>query len=108
METEDPTGIFVDRQNRQLSLTWERSEASLIDWTALRLACPCAQCRGEFGSSGLDADAIRGNAAELDLVDVVVVGRYAIQPEWRSGHATGIYTWEYLKEICDTPMNAGS
>jgi len=47
----------------------------------------------------VDVGEIRGKAAEIDLVDVVIVGRYALQQEWRSGHATGIYTWEFLREI---------
>lgn len=95
----EPTGIRVDRESRTLSVTWTGLAATVIDWDLLRLSCPCAACQGEFRSQGLDVEAIRGNPAELDLVDVVIIGRYALQPEWRSGHSTGIYTWEYLREI---------
>jgi DUF971 family protein len=28
------------------------------------------------------------------------VGTYAIQPTWGDGHATGIYSFEYLRQIC--------
>jgi DUF971 family protein len=99
MDVGEPTGIRIDRESRTLSLSWTGLPDTVVDWTTLRLACPCAQCQGEFRSQGLDVVAIRGNAAELDLVDVVIIGRYALQPEWRSGHGTGIYTWEYLREI---------
>lgn len=94
-----PTGVRVDRESRTLSLSWTNFPETVVDWTTLRLCCPCAQCQGEFRSRGVDVGEIRGNAAEIDLVDVVIVGRYALQPEWRSGHATGIYTWEFLREI---------
>jgi DUF971 family protein len=28
------------------------------------------------------------------------VGHYAIQFNWNDGHSSGIYTYEYLREIC--------
>jgi DUF971 family protein len=28
------------------------------------------------------------------------VGRYAIQFNWLDGHTTGIYSWEYLRRVC--------
>jgi DUF971 family protein len=29
------------------------------------------------------------------------VGHYALQPHWLDGHATGIYTFERLRELSD-------
>ena len=29
-----------------------------------------------------------------------LVGNYALQFTWDDGHHTGIYTWEYLYQIC--------
>ena len=31
---------------------------------------------------------------------MVPVGNYAIQPEWKDGHHTGLYTWPYLRGLC--------
>jgi hypothetical protein len=28
------------------------------------------------------------------------VGRYAIQFNWQDGHSGGIYSWEYLRRVC--------
>jgi len=28
------------------------------------------------------------------------VGRYAIQFDWQDGHSGGIYSWKYLRSIC--------
>jgi hypothetical protein len=28
------------------------------------------------------------------------VGRYAIQFNWLDGHSAGIYSWEYLRRVC--------
>ncbi len=28
------------------------------------------------------------------------VGRYALQFNWLDGHSGGIYSWEYLRRVC--------
>jgi DUF971 family protein len=42
-------------------------------------------------------------AAVPDLQDLEPVGRYAIKPVWRDGHDTGLFTYEYLRELCPCP-----
>ncbi len=37
--------------------------------------------------------------ATADVVDVVPVGRYAIQIRWGDGHDTGIYTYDSLRRM---------
>jgi DUF971 family protein len=39
----------------------------------------------------------------FQLLRVANVGAYAIQPVWADGHATGIYSFEYLRRIADAP-----
>ena len=31
--------------------------------------------------------------------NITVVGGYAIQILWKDGHNTGLYSWEYLKDL---------
>jgi DUF971 family protein len=40
-----------------------------------------------------------------DLVfrKIELVGQYALQFEWSDGHHTGIYSFEYLRELCPCP-----
>jgi DUF971 family protein len=38
-------------------------------------------------------------AAAFELVRFVSVGGYAIQPVWADGHATGIFSFDYLKRV---------
>ena len=35
----------------------------------------------------------------FELVRVETVGAYAAQPFWADGHATGIYSFDYLRRI---------
>jgi DUF971 family protein len=42
-------------------------------------------------------------AEELQLADAGLVGQYALQLSFASGHATGIYTFRYLRRLCPCP-----
>ena len=42
-------------------------------------------------------------AAVPDLQAIEPVGRYALRPVWRDGHDTGLFTYEYLRELCPCP-----
>ena len=35
------------------------------------------------------------------LVRVEMVGTYAAQPVWADGHATGIYSFDYLRRVAE-------
>ncbi len=96
-----PTGVVVDRETRSLTISWEDGEQSVISWRRLRMACPCAGCRGEFNTLEIDESGIAGSASETELADIKLMGQYALQPVWASDHSTGIFTWEYLRSISD-------
>ena len=34
------------------------------------------------------------------LTNVETVGRYAVRLFWADGHSTGLYSFDYLREIC--------
>ena len=36
----------------------------------------------------------------LKLQKADLVGRYALQMYWSDGHSTGIYTFDYLRDLC--------
>jgi len=36
---------------------------------------------------------------EIEVRHVEPVGSYAIQPTFSDGHATGIYSWDYLYQL---------
>lgn len=39
-----------------------------------------------------------GRSAELISLDLV--GNYALQLTWKDGHRYGIYSWEFLRQLC--------
>jgi DUF971 family protein len=37
----------------------------------------------------------------IEIQDLNVVGRYALNFRWSDGHETGIYSFRYLRELCE-------
>jgi DUF971 family protein len=38
---------------------------------------------------------------DLTIANVEIVGRYALNFRWSDGHETGIYSFRYLRELCE-------
>jgi DUF971 family protein len=80
-----------------LRITWADEQVSDYEAARLRRACPCAQCVNEWtGERTLKPDAI---SDEVEINDVSVVGRYALNFRWSDGHETGIYSFQCLRDL---------
>src|SRR5437762_2300155 len=95
--------IDIQQIGEELAVKWDNGQESFIRLETLRRRCPCAGCKGETDILG---HLHRGPVAPLaphasQLVRVVNVGSYAVQPVWADGHATGIYPFDYLRRIAD-------
>jgi DUF971 family protein len=84
-------------------IAWEDGHRSSYAAERLRWACPCAECRGEAGSPGRLARVKTLDANELRVQNVALVGQYALQIAFESGHSTGLYTFALLRALCDCP-----
>jgi DUF971 family protein len=69
----------------------------------LRRRCPCAACQGERDILGqvYKNPERKLSVAAFDLKKILQIGGYAIQPVWADGHATGIYSFAYLKRVAE-------
>jgi DUF971 family protein len=85
----------------ELAIKWDDGSEDFILLEKLRRACPCAGCKGETDIMGnvYRSPAQPLTAKAFELVKIVGVGGYAIQPVWADGHATGIFSFEYLKRV---------
>lgn len=105
-----PARIAVHRSKGFLRIAWDDGHLSEYPLGGLRAACPCAQCRGSHEAMSvrptpgmLEVPLREGQSAELERIETV--GNYALQPVWKDGHAYGIYSWEYLRELCPCPVH---
>jgi DUF971 family protein len=82
-----------------LRITWADERVCRYTAPVLRGACPCAQCVNEWtGERVLRPETI---SPELTIADMNVVGRYALSFRWSDGHEHGIYSFKYLRELCE-------
>ena len=86
-----------------MDITWEDGKRTVYTAEQLRWACPCAECRGEAGAPGRLARVKTLSPDELRIKDVALIGQYAFQIAFESGHATGIYTFSYLRTLQAEP-----
>lgn len=86
-----------------LQINWSDEHISEYELKYLRLQCPCATCNGEtilWKHYGPTKQIMIPLIEQITLTGIQVVGNYAIQLSWKDGHNTGIYTWEYLRKLC--------
>jgi DUF971 family protein len=101
-----PTRIDADRAAGRVEIEWADGHVSRYDTTALRWLCPCAFCRGEAGLPGWLDSRPTLTPDQTRLVDVRLVGQYALQPIWGDGHATGYYAFALLRDRCPCEADA--
>ena len=94
-----PKRIRLDRYHA-LHMTWRDDSEDEYPVAYLRAKCPCASCR----ETRADENPLRVLSDDILETEVYVatmtpVGRYAVTFEFSDGHATGIYSFEYLCEI---------
>ena len=90
-----------------MDIAWEGGHRSSYHADRLRWACPCAECRGEAGAPGRLSRLSSLPDDELRIRDVTLVGQYALQIGFESGHNTGLYTFSYLRSLCDCEEDRG-
>ena len=98
-----PASIHADRAAGTLQLEWPDGHQTSYGTVALRWLCPCAFCRGEAGLPGWLDSAPTLTAEQTRLVDVQLIGNYALCPSWGDGHHTGYYTFDLLRHHCPCP-----
>ncbi len=91
-----PVGIYR-KGNDVLRIAWNDGSTSEFTVLSLRSACPCAVCVNEWtGEKILDEAKL---PKDVHPVELKSVGRYAMVIQWSDGHKTGIYSYDYLKNL---------
>lgn len=95
-----------------VTIVWMDGLSSHYTVPQLRAACPCATCTDAHNTGDYSTRVEMPKAPGADLfqiykptgatlLGVKPVGRYALQFEFSDGHKTGIFTWEYLRELAE-------
>jgi DUF971 family protein len=105
----DPKSVQVDKSGGTgVDIAWKDGHHSHYSFQFLRDACPCALCDEERTKTGRKPGTPPGAApGALPMfreaakpIEIQAAGKYAITFTWNDGHVHGIYSWEYLRGIC--------
>ncbi|MHA6197755.1 gamma-butyrobetaine hydroxylase family protein [Pseudomonas wadenswilerensis] len=89
-----PTAINLHKASRTLSLTYGPNEVYTLPAEFLRVHSPSAEVQGhgnpilQFGKIGVGLDKLEP------------AGQYALKLSFDDGHDSGLFTWEYLEQLC--------
>ena len=110
VDERDGSGLSYDMRpadiqpiGEELAIKWDDGTESFIPLEKLRRCCPCAGCKGEMDVMGnlyKSPDQPLSPSA-FQLRGLTPIGTYAVQPVWADGHATGIYSFDYLRRVAE-------
>jgi DUF971 family protein len=90
-----PTEIKLHQKSRVLEVAFDDGRNFRLPYEYLRVFSPSAEVRGH----GPGQEVLQVGKREVEIRHVEPVGSYAIQPTFSDGHATGIYSWDYLDQL---------
>ena len=90
----DKVGVYGDK----ILIRWTDGHESTYGAKEIRISCQCAECVEEWSNRKLlDPVTVSEN---IQAVDYLIVGRYAVQFLWSDEHYTGIYPFETIRKLC--------
>ena len=87
---------------RTLGIVWDDGHESIYDTTHLRENCACAACVDEWTGEKKNFPGMLPQTITPVFIDSV--GQYGLTIKWSDGHATGIYTFDYLRRLCQCTL----
>ncbi len=90
-----PEKIKLHRESQQLELAFDGIPYRLTA-EFLRVHSPSAEVRGH----GEGQAVLQHGKLHVAITTIEACGNYAIKLVFSDGHDSGLYSWNYLKELC--------
>ncbi len=90
------TEINLDQKARVLALDYDDGQHYELSCEYLRVYSPSAEVKGH----GPGQEVLQTGKEQVGIADIEPVGNYAIKLVFDDGHNTGLYSWDYLYELC--------
>ena len=91
-----PTAINLHQKSRELELGYPDGSYRL-PCEYLRVYSPSAEVKGH----GPGQEVLQVGKIKVGITDIKPVGNYALQLIFDDGHDSGIFSWNYLRELCE-------
>ena len=95
-EQHKPVAIQLHSRSRQLELKYESGERYSLSCEYLRVHSPSAEVLGH----GPGQEVLQTGKINVGITAINPVGNYALQLVFDDGHDTGLYSWNYLYDLC--------
>jgi DUF971 family protein len=103
MSTPHPVQMTYKQDERTLHIEFSDGFEASYALEHLRGYCPCAHCQGHGGEM-LEFNQLRWEK-QITISDVSQVGAYAVCVAWEDGHSTGVYSFDLLRTLAETPSD---
>ena len=90
-----PTEIRLAKDRRTLHVVFDDGAAFALSAELLRVESPSAEVQGHGPSQ---KKTVPGKA-EIEILKVEPIGHYAVKLTFDDMHDTGIFAWDYLREL---------
>ena len=91
-----PTEIKLHQVSKVLELTFADGHGCRLPYEFLRVHSPSAEVRGH----GPGQEVLQVGKRDVTISELEPVGNYAVRPVFSDGHNSGIYSWDYLSDLC--------
>lgn len=93
--TPRPSAITLHQASRVLEIAFADGRTFRLPCEYLRVYSPSAEVRGH----GPGQETLQVGKREVGISEIEAVGHYAIRPTFTDGHASGIFSWDYLYDL---------
>ena len=90
-----PTEITLHQKSKNLEISFDDGARYRLPFEFLRVYSPSAEVRGH----GKGQEVLQTGKQDVSLTDVTPIGSYALKLTFDDGHDSGLYTWDYLREL---------
>lgn len=91
-----PENLVIHQKSKVLELTYPGNQTFSLPFEMLRVYSPSAEVRGH----GPGQEVLQTGKRQVSILSLEPVGYYAVKPTFTDGHDSGLFTWEYLFELC--------
>ena len=89
--------LHYSRSRRLLELDFEDGAAYTLSAEFLRVFSPSAEVRGH----GPGQEMLQTGKSSVGISAINPVGHYAVQITFDDGHDSGLYSWQYLRDLAE-------
>ena len=90
-----PTEIRLHKDRRGLTVAFDNGETFSLAAEYLRIKSPSAEVQGHAPE---ERKTVPGKQ-NVQVLEVLPVGNYAVRLVFDDMHSTGIYSWDYLRDL---------